>query len=262
MMQRGRRHWGDSNRFPNFRAYPSNVGYLKFLLSDESAISIFPISSAFRVLFREGAKYVFHIFHLRNVGVFLVSLGVKKLEKLIALKICEGISNEPSPLPIRINTKTLREENDRNITEVPTLKTVAARSASILTSHLIIYPLSTVMVRLANDSLQLDGIFKLFMNPDSFVQLYRGIGYHLLWIGIIQIFESVEEIYAPKLILSGNTHGSVFLTIFLSISRYFFCPLQIKALNDQAYPERENVLCWTEASLRYIVCTLLSIFVK
>ena len=159
---------------------------------------------------------------------------------------------------------------------VPTFPLLVSQTFSVLTAHAICYPGTTILVRYINNALTLREIPSLFTNWDSFLGLYKGIGYHMAWTALYQTCVSISEyrlhygqLEAKAAVEAGYTGVTrrdflyLFLDLGLFAAKVLGYPLQVKALHDQAAPfVAPYTLTWRMSFLRYFIMFNTELFKK
>ena len=138
---------------------------------------------------------------------------------------------------------------------VPTFGLLSSNVVAKTLSHAIFYPLSTIIIKYTTSQLTIKQIPKLFQSQQSFLSLYSGIGYSMLWSVAFQTIYSLREVALYHLILSKapEERASIFsrlgLGLLFSGMEVAASPLKMKSLFGQA--DIPYTLTWNMSFYRY-----------
>jgi len=261
------------NRFPSYSKFPSDLLNLRWLLSPESAVAFeFSWNLLVAQPFRKGLAEISSWSAIRfDLKVLVASLIVKKIEKFIAIQLYQQMNLQTDYFQVEFeNPRSMYEQEIETVKvdiPVPTMKELAGQTFAVLASHAVVYPLTTVVMRFAAKEIDTGDFIQLFSTSKNFLQLYKGIEYHLAWTLAYQICTSATEWCAFYFQHSRQKEEqrpfvSIMCQLGISILSMAGYPLQVKALLDQVYPETQTPFSWRMPGLRYYIFSVQEVFKK
>jgi len=222
--------------FPSLGFFPTDLVGLKFLLSPSSQLSLGPL---------EYLKRLYHIAkneltwnHLStDLKTFILVLASSQAQRFVYVKLLDSIS---PPRKVYSGKTGLGGANTMVAYAVPETEYLLAKFGSYVFVRSLFYPLSTAIVRLADQKVTLTEFFSLFTSTVQLRSLYNGFTYNLIWSAGYAALSCAEDLMIYKYVTakegdSARTPAVVIGgTVALYAAEIALVPLRLRVLFCQA----------------------------